>query len=114
MRAPTSRARAQGMVTDVDVRHYMLQLLQALDFTHSKGIMHRDVKVGRPSGDGSLCASCAASSCGARQWHLGGAGRRARPHPWAPRCRGAARATPARAALTSPVPLAPHRSRPTC
>ena len=37
----------QGMVTDLDVRRYMLQLLQALDFTHSKGIMHRDVKVAR-------------------------------------------------------------------
>ena len=35
------------MVTDLDVRHYMLQLLQALEFTHSKGIMHRDVKVRR-------------------------------------------------------------------
>ncbi|KAI8465873.1 MAG: kinase-like domain-containing protein [Monoraphidium minutum] len=34
----------QGMVADVDVRSYMLQLLQALDYTHSKGIMHRDVK----------------------------------------------------------------------
>ncbi|KIY93473.1 casein kinase 2, alpha polypeptide [Monoraphidium neglectum] len=33
-----------GMVADLDVRHYMLQLLQALDFTHSRGIMHRDVK----------------------------------------------------------------------
>jgi serine/threonine protein kinase len=41
----------QGMVTDVDVRHYMYQLLQALDFTHSRGIMHRDVKV-RPRGGG--------------------------------------------------------------
>jgi serine/threonine protein kinase len=36
----------QGMVTDLDVRSYMYQLLQALDFTHSRGIMHRDVKVG--------------------------------------------------------------------
>lgn len=34
----------QAMVSDLDVRHYMLQLLQALDFTHSRGIMHRDVK----------------------------------------------------------------------
>ena len=30
--------------TDFDVRFYMLELLKALDFCHSKGIMHRDVK----------------------------------------------------------------------
>ncbi|KAG6910588.1 hypothetical protein DXG01_009539 [Tephrocybe rancida] len=30
--------------TDIDVRFYMLELLKALDFCHSKGIMHRDVK----------------------------------------------------------------------
>ncbi|TRM60150.1 kinase-like domain-containing protein [Schizophyllum amplum] len=30
--------------TDYDVRFYMLELLKALDFCHSKGIMHRDVK----------------------------------------------------------------------
>ncbi|KAG6869169.1 hypothetical protein C0993_012268 [Termitomyces sp. T159_Od127] len=29
---------------DLDVRYYMLELLKALDFCHSKGIMHRDVK----------------------------------------------------------------------
>ena len=29
---------------DVDVRYYILELLKALDFCHSKGIMHRDVK----------------------------------------------------------------------
>ncbi|KAG0275138.1 Casein kinase II subunit alpha [Linnemannia exigua] len=29
---------------DYDVRYYMFQLLQALDFCHSKGIMHRDLK----------------------------------------------------------------------
>jgi serine/threonine protein kinase len=29
---------------DYDVRYYMFQLLRALDFAHSKGIMHRDVK----------------------------------------------------------------------
>ena len=34
----------QGLVSDLDVRHYMLQLLRALDFTHARGIMHRDVK----------------------------------------------------------------------
>nr|GAT49715.1 Pkinase-domain-containing protein [Mycena chlorophos] len=31
--------------TDLDVRYYMLELLKALDYCHSKGIMHRDVKV---------------------------------------------------------------------
>ncbi|EPB90988.1 CMGC/CK2 protein kinase [Mucor circinelloides 1006PhL] len=30
--------------TDYDVRFYMYELLKALDFCHSKGIMHRDVK----------------------------------------------------------------------
>jgi len=30
--------------TDFDVRFYMFELLKALDFSHSKGIMHRDVK----------------------------------------------------------------------
>ncbi|KAG6828611.1 hypothetical protein H0H92_007306 [Tricholoma furcatifolium] len=30
--------------TDLDVRFYMFELLKALDFCHSKGIMHRDVK----------------------------------------------------------------------
>lgn len=34
----------QAVVSDMDVRRYMYQLLQALDFTHSKGIMHRDIK----------------------------------------------------------------------
>ena len=28
----------------IDVRHYMYNLLLALDFCHSQGIMHRDVK----------------------------------------------------------------------
>lgn len=31
-------------LTDADVRYYMFKLLRALDFVHSKGIMHRDVK----------------------------------------------------------------------
>ena len=31
-------------LTDEDIRFYMLELLKALDFCHSKGIMHRDVK----------------------------------------------------------------------
>ncbi|BGP34311.1 hypothetical protein JCM10296v2_006126 [Rhodotorula toruloides] len=30
--------------TDGDVRYYMYELLKALDFCHSKGIIHRDVK----------------------------------------------------------------------
>lgn len=30
--------------TDYDIRYYMFELLKALDFCHSKGIMHRDVK----------------------------------------------------------------------
>ncbi|KAI7872567.1 casein kinase II subunit alpha [Spinellus fusiger] len=30
--------------TDYDIRYYMLELLKALDYCHSKGIMHRDVK----------------------------------------------------------------------
>lgn len=29
---------------DFDVRFYISELLKALDFCHSKGIMHRDVK----------------------------------------------------------------------
>lgn len=30
--------------TDYDIRFYMFELLKALDFCHSRGIMHRDVK----------------------------------------------------------------------
>jgi serine/threonine protein kinase len=30
--------------SDYDIRYYMFQLLRALDFAHSKGVMHRDVK----------------------------------------------------------------------
>lgn len=30
--------------TTYDIRYYMFELLKALDFCHSKGIMHRDVK----------------------------------------------------------------------
>jgi casein kinase II subunit alpha len=32
-------------LTDFDIRYYILELLKALDFCHSNGIMHRDVKV---------------------------------------------------------------------
>lgn len=31
-------------LSDYDIRYYMFQLLRALDFSHSRGIMHRDVK----------------------------------------------------------------------
>ncbi|CAH6720814.1 casein kinase II subunit alpha [[Candida] jaroonii] len=30
--------------TDLDIRYYMFELLKALDYCHSMGIMHRDVK----------------------------------------------------------------------
>jgi len=32
------------ILTDYDVRYYILELLKALDYCHSQGIMHRDVK----------------------------------------------------------------------
>jgi len=31
-------------LTDYDIRFYLFELLKALDFSHSQGIMHRDVK----------------------------------------------------------------------
>jgi len=31
-------------LTDLEVRHYIYELLKALEFAHSQGIMHRDVK----------------------------------------------------------------------
>lgn len=31
-------------LTDFDIRYYIFELLKALDFSHSNGIMHRDVK----------------------------------------------------------------------
>lgn len=30
--------------TDLDIRYYMYELLKAIDYCHSMGIMHRDVK----------------------------------------------------------------------
>ena len=33
----------EGM-SDLQIRHYNYQVLKALDFTHSRGIMHRDLK----------------------------------------------------------------------
>jgi len=30
--------------TDYDIRYYIYEILKALDYCHSKGIMHRDVK----------------------------------------------------------------------
>ena len=40
-------------LTDYDIRYYIFELLKALDFCHSNGIMHRDVKV---SGCVRVCA----------------------------------------------------------
>ncbi|KAL6587681.1 Homeobox protein HD-6 [Orobanche minor] len=31
-------------LTDYDIRYYMFELLKALDYCHSQGIMHRDIK----------------------------------------------------------------------
>ena len=31
-------------LTDLEIRYYLLELLKALDYCHSQGIMHRDVK----------------------------------------------------------------------
>lgn len=31
-------------MSDLDIRFYLFELLKALDYCHSKGIMHRDVK----------------------------------------------------------------------
>ena len=31
-------------LTDYDIRYYLYELLRALDYCHSMGVMHRDVK----------------------------------------------------------------------
>ncbi|KZT00575.1 kinase-like protein [Laetiporus sulphureus 93-53] len=33
-------------LSEVEIKHYLFQLLKALDFVHARGIMHRDVKPG--------------------------------------------------------------------
>ncbi|KAL6309380.1 kinase-like protein [Sparassis latifolia] len=35
-----------SVLTEMEIKHYLFQLLKALDFVHSRGIMHRDVKPG--------------------------------------------------------------------
>ena len=41
--ANSSVAAVFGKFRDIDCRYYMFQLLVALDYAHSNGIMHRDV-----------------------------------------------------------------------
>lgn len=40
----TEHKQLYATFTDYDVRYYLHELLKALDYCHSKGIMHRDVK----------------------------------------------------------------------
>lgn len=42
--AAAAQATDPGRLTDYEVRLYLYKLLQALDFAHSRGLMHRDVK----------------------------------------------------------------------
>ena len=42
--AAAAQAADPGRLTDYEVRLYLYKLLQALDFAHSRGLMHRDVK----------------------------------------------------------------------
>ncbi|CAM9495381.1 unnamed protein product [Ectocarpus sp. 6 AP-2014] len=42
--ATETEAVDSGRLTDYEVRLYLYKLLQALDFAHSRGLMHRDVK----------------------------------------------------------------------
>lgn len=46
-------------LTDEDIRYYLYELLKALEWSHSCGIMHRDVKVSRETSlrDGSIAAT---------------------------------------------------------
>ncbi len=41
--APCAQTLYQSL-TDYDIRYYLYELLKALDYCHSMGIMHRDVK----------------------------------------------------------------------
>ena len=38
------RHELQKTFTDMEARHYLYQLLRAIQYSHSHGIMHRDVK----------------------------------------------------------------------
>ena len=43
--SPTCAAQTlYQKLTDYDIRYYLYELLRALDYSHSMGIMHRDVK----------------------------------------------------------------------
>jgi casein kinase II subunit alpha len=42
--AGTNLSRLRRHLSDADIRHYIFELLKALDYCHSQGIMHRDVK----------------------------------------------------------------------
>jgi len=40
----TSHKKLYPILGDDDIRHYMFELLKAVDYCHSQGVMHRDVK----------------------------------------------------------------------